>query len=194
MNRTEAFAILGIGDRRDAQSAMRKLAQIHHPDKGGTAARFQEIMDAYRLVVDKTYRMNVERLSFGHPYTERVFQQELLKSFRGQGAVCINVVGNVFQKIGIPDLYVASKIWIGWLELKTENEELRLHQVKMIRELRLQGVNVFVLRYRRKHGVVVEGISCKGRISEDRGSPIVIVKDWKKNLLSELAGVYHQPI
>ncbi len=178
MNRSEAMAVLGISDTRDARGAMRALAKIHHPDvRGGNGELFKKVHDAYRLLTNKTYRMvGVERLSFGNAYTEKVFQTELIRGMRAEGALCIKIVGNVFQKIGIPDLYVASKIWTGWLELKTENEELRAHQARMLQTLNSKGVAAFVVRYRRRHGVFIE----KG------GAPIELVKNWKVGFLARL--------
>lgn len=177
LNKSEAMAILGVGDMRDAHGAMRALVKIHHPDHGGKAETFQLIIDAHRLLTDKTYRFNVERLSFGHPFTERVFQQKLISAMRADGALCIKIVGNVFQKIGIPDLYVASKIWTGWLELKTENEELRPHQAKMICKLNERGVPALVARYRRRHGVFLE------KVDGLSASPIMLVKNWEVGFL-----------
>lgn len=181
MNKVEALAILGIEDKSDAKEAMRRLVKIHHPDHGGTAARFIEIMNAYRLVCNSAYRMNVERLSFGNPYKENVFQQKLLQGLRLQGAYCIKFVGNVFQKVGTPDIYIAHLQWAGWVELKTENEELRPHQAKAIRELNARGINALVARYRRRHGVILERVERKGVCI-----PVLLCKEWKDNFISDL--------
>lgn len=182
MNKIEAMAILGISDTRDAQRAMRNLAQIHHPDKRtGNGEIFKQVHNAYRLLTNKTYRMgNVERLSFGNPYTERVFQTKLILGLRQEGALCVKIVGNVFQKMGIPDWYVASKIWTGWLELKTENEELSSPQARMIHKFNERGVPAFVIRYRRKHGVFIE------KVDGDSASPIELVVNWRVGFLDRL--------
>ncbi len=190
MNKVEAMAILGIGDARDARSAMRVLVKIHHPDlRGGDGEQFKKVHDAYRLLTNVTYRMgNVERLSFGNAYVENVFQPKIIKGLRQDGAICWQIVGNVFQKLGLPDLYVASKIWTGWLELKVENRVLEPHQAKRIRELNERGVPAFVARYRRKHGVFIE------IVDGDSATPIELVEDWKQGLLCVLARLYQQVV
>lgn len=182
MNKTEALAILGIKDKREAKEAMRKLVKIHHPDHGGKASVFQTVIDAHRLLTDETYRFGkVERLSFGHAYTENVFQPKMIKGLREDGALCVKIVGNVFQKIGIPDLYVASRKWTGWIELKVENRILEPHQAKMLQTLNEKGVPAIVARYRRRHGVFIE------KVRGLSASPVELVKVWDKGFLDVLA-------
>ena len=53
------YATLGV-DRKatkdDVKKAFRKLAQKHHPDKGGDEAKFKEITEAYALLGDEKRR------------------------------------------------------------------------------------------------------------------------------------------
>lgn len=51
---TEALKVLGIQEAEDKQTVKnryRKLASIHHPDKGGCKKRFNEIKEAYDLII-----------------------------------------------------------------------------------------------------------------------------------------------
>ena len=49
-----AYDVLGVDGRStpdEIRSAFRKAALLHHPDKGGDRARFDEIVDAYAGIV-----------------------------------------------------------------------------------------------------------------------------------------------
>jgi len=56
MTRTEAKQILNLEQhftRDQLKSAYRKLALLHHPDKGGDTKEFIKIKDAYELLAGK---------------------------------------------------------------------------------------------------------------------------------------------
>ncbi len=47
------FSVLGLcpdATLRDVRRAYRRLALVHHPDRGGDAARFREITDAFEQI------------------------------------------------------------------------------------------------------------------------------------------------
>ena len=53
------YSTLGVEKRatqEDIKKAFRKLAQKHHPDKGGDEARFKEITEAYAILSDEKRR------------------------------------------------------------------------------------------------------------------------------------------
>lgn len=53
------YATLGIAKTAspdEIKKAYRKLASVHHPDKGGNTAKFQEIEEAYRVLSDPQKR------------------------------------------------------------------------------------------------------------------------------------------
>jgi len=53
------YSTLGVDKRastEDIKRAFRKLAQKHHPDKGGDEARFKEITEAYAILADEKRR------------------------------------------------------------------------------------------------------------------------------------------
>ena len=60
------YNILGINRTADADEikrAYRKLASLHHPDKGGDTARFQEIQEAYATLSDPAKRQQYDNPS-----------------------------------------------------------------------------------------------------------------------------------
>ncbi len=63
------YAILGI-DRKaskdDIKKAFRKLAQKHHPDKGGDESKFKEITEAYSILSDEKKRREYD--SYGRTF------------------------------------------------------------------------------------------------------------------------------
>lgn len=49
----DAYTTLGLtpsASDREIQLAYRRLARVHHPDKGGNQVEFQKITDAYNMV------------------------------------------------------------------------------------------------------------------------------------------------
>lgn len=76
---------------------------------------------------------------------ETNFQRILVTSFRQSGAIVFNTHGHGMQVAGIPDLYVASNIWTGWLELKTGTNKATLLQLRTLRCLTDANVNAYIL-------------------------------------------------
>ena len=68
------FEIIGVDEaasEREIKKAYRKLSLIHHPDKGGDEATFQQLSAAYRALTDPVSRENYER--YGHPDGRQAF-------------------------------------------------------------------------------------------------------------------------
>ena len=66
------YKILGIdkkSDSDDIKRAYRKLASLHHPDKGGDTSQFQEIQEAYATLgdTDKRQQYDNPRPQFNFP-------------------------------------------------------------------------------------------------------------------------------
>ncbi len=76
---------------------------------------------------------------------ESNFQKILVKSLRECGTVVFNIHGHAFQVAGIPDLYVAHKIWSGWLELKTGNNPATKLQQHTLKQLYDCHINAYIL-------------------------------------------------
>lgn len=56
---TDFYQILGVPDtasRDEIKKAYRRLAALHHPDKGGDTAKFQSITQAYNTLGDESLR------------------------------------------------------------------------------------------------------------------------------------------
>lgn len=63
------FTILGLkrtATKKEMKHAYRRLAQIHHPDKGGNEDRFKEIKEAYEYLLN-------------HPYVEDVGKEQVIE-------------------------------------------------------------------------------------------------------------------
>lgn len=63
------YEVLGIdkkATKEDVKKAFRKLAQKHHPDKGGDEAKFKEITEAYAVLGDDTKRREYD--SYGQTF------------------------------------------------------------------------------------------------------------------------------
>lgn len=59
------YAILGIqssASTDDIKKAFRKLAHIHHPDKGGSEGKFKEINEAYQVLQDPEKKRNYDAM------------------------------------------------------------------------------------------------------------------------------------
>ena len=66
----DSYKILGVS--KDATSseikkAYRKLAVIHHPDKGGSEEKFKEITKAFETLSDESKRKNYDQFGEGEP-------------------------------------------------------------------------------------------------------------------------------
>jgi|CXWL01.1.fsa_nt_gi molecular chaperone DnaJ len=64
------YDILGVdkkATKEDVKKAFRKLAQKHHPDKGGDEAKFKEITEAYSVLADEKRRREYD--SYGQTFT-----------------------------------------------------------------------------------------------------------------------------
>ncbi|HUD20573.1 MAG TPA: DnaJ domain-containing protein [Candidatus Saccharimonadales bacterium] len=60
----EYYDILGVSktaSEEEIKRAYRKLAHQHHPDKGGSKERFQEINEAYQVLGDKNKRAQYDQ-------------------------------------------------------------------------------------------------------------------------------------
>ena len=66
------YSTLGVGktaNADDIKKAYRKLAGIHHPDKGGNTATFQKIEEAYRILSDPQQRQQYDNpMPQGNPF------------------------------------------------------------------------------------------------------------------------------
>lgn len=89
------FEIIGVSEdasEREIKKAYRKLSMIHHPDKGGDEATFQQLSAAYRALTDPVSRENYEL--YGHPDGRQAFAAgvalpEFMMDESNQGAMLL---------------------------------------------------------------------------------------------------------
>jgi hypothetical protein len=77
---------------------------------------------------------------------ETDFAKKITKNLRNCNALVLSVVGNRMQQNSWPDIYVAHKYWIGWIEFKGEKTKLRKDQAMLLEELWKRGVEAYVVR------------------------------------------------
>lgn len=63
----EALGLLKEATAEEIKAAYRKLAQMHHPDKGGNSDRFQEVQTAYDTLSNPDRRADYDRSGQGSP-------------------------------------------------------------------------------------------------------------------------------
>lgn len=75
------YEILGLDkhcSKRDVDKALKKLAKIHHPDKGGNAETFNQIMIAVQILRDPYRRKLYDEHGLCFDVSESIMQQEVI--------------------------------------------------------------------------------------------------------------------
>ncbi len=62
-------------------------------------------------------------------------------------ALVYSFAGSMFSHAGMPDWFVAHRIWTGWIEWKYSHGVLSTVQKRNNEKLRARGVNACVIRY-----------------------------------------------
>lgn len=75
------------------------------------------------------------------------FQDKVSKMLNHCGGTYFKLHGHAMQASGLPDCYIAHRIWRGWLELKVDGNKLSAVQKFTIRDLNSHGDIALVLRY-----------------------------------------------
>jgi len=76
---------------------------------------------------------------------ESEFQRKVVAELKQRCCFVFNSCGGFFQRRGMPDLWVAHKVWNGWLELKVEGGVIEDHQIETMRKICERGVGCYVL-------------------------------------------------
>jgi hypothetical protein len=77
---------------------------------------------------------------------ENEFARIVTKALRQCNAEVLSIVGNKMQAPAWPDIFVAHRYWVGFIEFKGVETVLRRDQRIKIGKLTDKGVNVFVVR------------------------------------------------
>lgn len=70
MDKKRCYDTLGLNTQatdEEVKKAYRKLAMIHHPDKGGDEKKFKEITEAYENITNKNFDQGMHRHHQHHP-------------------------------------------------------------------------------------------------------------------------------
>ena len=95
---TNYYQTLGVQPTSNAdeiKKAYRKLAGIHHPDKGGDTAKFQEIQSAYDTLSDQNKRAEYDQLQAGGGQQFRFASGDDFANIFGHG----HPFGDMFRRV-----------------------------------------------------------------------------------------------
>ncbi len=89
-------------DDKEIKKQYKKLAMVHHPDRGGEPAKFKEISDAYEILSDKDKRENYDKYGSENKINN---SDDIFGSMFGMGGMPINVqdlgdMGGMFNVFG----------------------------------------------------------------------------------------------
>ena len=76
---TGLYEILGIkpsASKYQIKSAFRRLAKVHHPDRGGDIEKFREIQEAYEVLLDPKRRAHYDATGEKEDMAEKQRQQQ----------------------------------------------------------------------------------------------------------------------
>jgi hypothetical protein len=105
--------------------------------------------------------------------TESQFQRQVIKALEDFCAVVYNIHGHAMQKRGIPDLYVAHRLWTGWIELKVGGNSISAIQAHQLEKLWSAGAQAFVVRL--NGGVLVRDVEVPWNDPKNRGMELLRV-------------------
>lgn len=189
MNRKRALELL---DPADLDGSFRKAVMKTHPDHGGDAADFQEVLTAREFLlrgeIETRSGWTPPGMTWPCPRSEAQFQKSVVHALKSRGAFVFNVHGQVMQSSGMPDLWVGHELWTGWLELKFGEGRYKPLQVKKAWDLRKVGSSVWGLRGESgREGLIVVEDLCGTEGVEDTEKGMVsagVCKSWH-----ELGGI-----
>ena len=85
MNHYETLNVSPDASKEQIKSSYRKLAAKHHPDRGGSTERFQEIQNAYDTLMDdarrKEYDYNMHIRDHYNSKIEDIFRENIFQDF-----------------------------------------------------------------------------------------------------------------
>ena len=89
-------------------------------------------------------------------------------------ALIYSFAGSAYQTTGIPDWYLAHRIWSGWLELKNEDNPYSPHQKTELRRLQSRGVKAYGLR-KKQSSLVLESVDSMDKVLE-----VAVLKNYNR--------------
>lgn len=78
--------------------------------------------------------------------TETFLRKKLVKALREVGAEVIPYVGSLMGQQGTADIFVAHKMWHGWIEFKGPNTKIKPLQIRFINRQLDRNVNALFCR------------------------------------------------
>jgi len=84
MNPYEVLGVSKTASPEEIKKSYRKLASQHHPDKGGSTARFQEIQTAYDILINPQRRQEFDNPTPNHQHFNFNFNHDHLNDIFAQ--------------------------------------------------------------------------------------------------------------
>jgi hypothetical protein len=99
--------------------------------------------------------------------SESEFQRALVGGLRSFGAQVLNLNPNERMGYGWPDLFISSRLFNGWVELKTGKRELEVHQAQRMTLLNENDTKTCVLRLRGDFSLHIEHYSAQAILQSE---------------------------
>jgi hypothetical protein len=146
VNHAQAKAVLGWDGKEPLQKCIRRRKRETHPDISGLdGSDFKLVCQAANVL------MHQPKVDVTVPLQEvrpaKLTETQFTSKIRRQFPFSLKIHGSIMQESGIPDLYVCSHLWEGWLELKVGTRVVEKLQWKQMDRIRENGGQAFVLRY-----------------------------------------------
>lgn len=129
-------------DEDSLAEAFRKAVCRTHPDRGGSATEFKQVMDA-RATLEAAIKVAP---TVSTHVSETEFVKRLTKLLESVGAMVFKIHGHAMQEVGWPDLQVYHREWTGHLEAKVGANPATKIQKEKIAKLRERGTKAGVIR------------------------------------------------
>jgi len=88
--------------------------------------------------------------------TESTLRQPLVKALRKTGAKVTPIVGSTMGIKGTSDVFLASKLWHGWIEFKGPKTKIEPIQLEFIKDHRARLVNAVFLRLLDNNNILLD--------------------------------------
>jgi len=142
----DLYKILGVerdASQDDIKKAFRKLAAIHHPDKGGDADLFKKILHAYQILYDNVSRAKYDNDGVVEQFTEE--QQIQMMARDGLISIFTSYVASIRSR---KDIY--NKNLLKEINKEISIQERRLYENLTQQMARMDAVDCLKGRFNKK--------------------------------------------
>lgn len=109
------------------KQAYRRLAAVHHPDKGGDTAAFQSIVQAYNTLADPVLRLQYDLQHSDTDPIDQWFDAEFNSTFSNSQAVLHNKNIHIQVSVSLAQSYTGVEIETSYTLSSGNTQTVRLH-------------------------------------------------------------------